>query len=209
MNVGKRCRKCGEDNAEFHRNNARPDGLADWCKSCMKANQKQRLADPEVRKRHIEQVKARYANLTPDQRAVYVKRGAARRKETAGDLRLKYGVTFDQYQEILEAQGGGCAICGRRPQKDARRMPVDHDHACCPGMNTCGTCIRGILCTPCNAWLGFYENKVWMDRAAKYLQQGNPASFVRGAVDTGTSVGVIARLSGASESSLYFKSKEQ
>jgi hypothetical protein len=35
-----------------------------------------------------------------------------------------------------------------------------------------------------------------------------PASFVKQAVETGTSVGVIARLSGASESSLYFKSKQ-
>ena len=35
-----------------------------------------------------------------------------------------------------------------------------------------------------------------------------PASFVKGAVDTGTSVGVIARLSGASETTLYFKSKQ-
>lgn len=35
-----------------------------------------------------------------------------------------------------------------------------------------------------------------------------PASFVKGAVDTGTSVGVIARLSGASETSLYLKIKK-
>lgn len=35
-----------------------------------------------------------------------------------------------------------------------------------------------------------------------------PASFVKQAVETGTSVGVIARLSGASESSLYFKTKQ-
>lgn len=35
-----------------------------------------------------------------------------------------------------------------------------------------------------------------------------PASFVKGAVETGTSVGVIARLTGASESSLYFKTKQ-
>jgi len=35
-----------------------------------------------------------------------------------------------------------------------------------------------------------------------------PASFVKGAVETGTSVGVVARLTGASESSLYFKTKQ-
>lgn len=35
-----------------------------------------------------------------------------------------------------------------------------------------------------------------------------PASFVKQAVETGTSVGVIARLTGASESTLYTKSKQ-
>ena len=35
-----------------------------------------------------------------------------------------------------------------------------------------------------------------------------PASFVQSAVDTGTSVGVIARLSGASETALYLKTKQ-
>jgi hypothetical protein len=169
----KHCRKCGEDKdaALFYRNNARKDGLSDRCKSCMGAYQKQRLSDPEVRKQHIAKVVARYANLTPAQRDKYVKRGTAKAKETAANLRHKYGITHDEYQEMLDAQGGGCAICGKQPQDGARRMAVDHDHACCPGWKTCGECIRGILCVTCNMWLGFYENKKWMESAEMYVNK--------------------------------------
>ena len=46
-------------------------------------------------------------------------------------------------------QGGRCAICLRR-----RRLAVDHDHRHCPGQEGCPTCVRGLLCFPCNGALG-------------------------------------------------------
>lgn len=41
----------------------------------------------------------------------------------------------------------GCEVCG---EKDQKVLCVDHDHSCCPGKNSCGNCIRGILCHSCN-----------------------------------------------------------
>jgi hypothetical protein len=62
-------------------------------------------------------------------------------------LRQKYGITADDYDVMLEAQGGGCAICGRRP--GARPLHVDHCHE--TGI------VRGILCHQCNWYLGTIE----------------------------------------------------
>jgi hypothetical protein len=44
------------------------------------------------------------------------------------DLRLRkvYGISLDQYNEILAKQGGVCKICGRPPKNN--RLSVDHDH---------------------------------------------------------------------------------
>jgi hypothetical protein len=84
-------------------------------------------------------------------------------------LRKKYGITEDQFSAILEAQGGTCAICWAR-EPGGRNWCVDHDHSCCPGKQTCGKCIRGLLCVNCNGKLGWYEaNQL---EVGWYLQRG-------------------------------------
>lgn len=72
----------------------------------------------------------------------------------------RLGITEDEFNAMLEAQGYACAIC-REPFED-QRICADHDHACCPKVarqtaKTCGKCIRGLLCVPCNTNLGWYE----------------------------------------------------
>lgn len=53
-----------------------------------------------------------------------------------------YGITLEEYQTLVEHQGGGCAFCGRRPRGTDRRLSVDHDH------NT--GAIRAACCDACN-----------------------------------------------------------
>jgi hypothetical protein len=70
-------------------------------------------------------------------------------------LRTKYGITQADYDRMLLAQDGGCAVCGSDdPGLDRDAFTVDHDHACCPGQKTCGECVRGLLCYRCNLLLG-------------------------------------------------------
>jgi Recombination endonuclease VII len=70
-----------------------------------------------------------------------------------------FGLTVDQYWGIYAAQGGRCALC-RVANGRARRLAVDHDHACCPSVPTCGRCVRGLLCSVCNQWLGHVRDAV-------------------------------------------------
>lgn len=60
------------------------------------------------------------------------------------EIEKKYGLTKEQYQNILAIQGGCCAICRRSPDKikPKRNLAVDHNH-------TTGE-IRGLLCYRCN-----------------------------------------------------------
>lgn len=90
-------------------------------------------------------------------------------------LQRSYGITVDQYDAMLAAQDGGCAICGDVP-KNGQSLPVDHDHACCPGRKkSCGQCVRGLLCEDCNRVLGmFRDDRERFQSAITYLTRRRP-----------------------------------
>lgn len=89
----------------------------------------------------------------------------ARAHQAAYRLR-NYNLTQGQFDAIFEGQGRRCAICkSKRPR--AGNWHIDHDHNCCPEKGrSCGKCIRGILCGPCNHLLGNAEDKTEVLRAA-------------------------------------------
>lgn len=61
-----------------------------------------------------------------------------------------------------------CDACG--DEASTRDFCIDHDHACCPGTNTCGECVRGVLCGPCNTALGFArDDKARLESLVSYL----------------------------------------
>lgn len=79
-------------------------------------------------------------------------RAAASARSHASRVQVTYELYAGEYEEILELQGGKCAICPRKPQKQIRRLAVDHDHAV---ERTEGTraSIRGLLCKGHNTML--------------------------------------------------------
>lgn len=142
------CATCRETKhlSEFHKNRHRPDGLHSDCKECVSAaNKAWRRANPD---------KKRQQKKSP--RALAWAVG-------------QYGLTVDQYEAMVAAQGGACAICGG-PPSDGKRWHIDHDHSCCPKGRSCGQCVRGLLCAHCNWGLGWFrDNKDFLARAISYL----------------------------------------
>lgn len=81
----------------------------------------------------------------------------------------RYGITVDELRAMHEEQGGRCAICGG--DNNGRTLAVDHDHSCCPGLTSCGECVRGLLCMGCNTALGAMKDDPKVLRsAAQYLE---------------------------------------
>ncbi len=93
-----------------------------------------------------------------------------KRKKRNSALVAAYGITLEQLEAMIAAQNGACPIClqpitamgkGRNRVRDG--CAVDHDH------NT-GK-VRGILCQPCNAALGgFNDDAATLKRAFDYLK---------------------------------------
>lgn len=72
------------------------------------------------------------------------------------ELRRVYGITRDELDAMLEAQGHRCAICGGERNGPGTRLHVDHCHK--------SKRIRGLLCAKCNTAVGLLDDDP--DRAA-------------------------------------------
>lgn len=99
----------------------------------------------------------------------------ARRKVRAEGRRpaalRRFGITPEEYGKLYEAQGRRCAIC-RRATGATKRLAVDHDHTCCPGPTSCGRCVRGLLCGPCNDEMAHArDDPEHFRRAIRYLNE--------------------------------------
>jgi Recombination endonuclease VII len=74
-----------------------------------------------------------------------------------------FGITPEEYDELLRSQSGVCAICGGE-DVNGRNLSVDHDHA--------SGKIRGLLCYGCNVSLGFFkDNAAVLRKAAAYIDK--------------------------------------
>ena len=80
----------------------------------------------------------------------------------------KYGITPENYYDLLEEQEHTCSICGYpetridHRTKQVTMLAIDHDH-------TTGS-VRGLLCSNCNLALGlFQDNTDTILAAYKYI----------------------------------------
>jgi hypothetical protein len=89
-------------------------------------------------------------------------------------IRSVYHLQEDAWAALLIAQSGRCGACGRRfiCTSQNNKPEVDHDHACCAGSKSCGKCVRGLLCHPCNNALCMFEKGIYVgdDDLDKYLE---------------------------------------
>lgn len=133
--------------------------------------------EEKTRRKAMSQLRAkeRLARATPEQKALHWRKRRAmpsksseKNKEQARGWRAKnpgysakrYGVSLPDFEKMVAAQNGKCAICGKVPKK----LCVDHCHTT--------NKVRGLLCRKCNSGIGFFGDDFYMViRAASYLRR--------------------------------------
>lgn len=82
------------------------------------------------------------------------------------ELVRKYGLTLEDYNRMLVAQGGVCAVCRNLDyQKDGKIRPLSVDH------NHSTNQVRGLLCLACNMAVGYLKDEPLLAEAvARYLR---------------------------------------
>lgn len=127
----KRCYKCKTHKTLewFSRSKREKDGLQPICKICVSSYTRK---NSEKKK---QQDRDRYHNF----KDVWLNQNYKR----------TYGISLEQYNEMLKQQKGTCAIC-KNKCPSARRLAVDHSH-------TTGI-VRGLLCIHCNQGIGHLKD---------------------------------------------------
>lgn len=142
----KQCTVCKQEKplTEFYSYKASKDGKAYRCKSC----------DNDARKK--------WKNNNPEK---------AQLSQRVRNLKHKYGVDLDWYNQKLKEQNYCCAICKIKENKVLRganvelSFAVDHCH-------TTGK-VRGLLCNQCNRALGMFKDNIGLiEKAIQYLSKG-------------------------------------
>ena len=120
--------------------------------------------------------KAKYVSTphTREYRKLYMQKWMAEKREKDPSyehdqaLHKQYKIRVEDYNRILDAQNGVCAICKGNEKSIAhtsnkiRNLTVDHCHA--TGK------VRGILCSRCNRGLGFFQDNLEnLKSAIQYL----------------------------------------
>ena len=122
------------------------------CRPCLASrSRKWRSENPELARAAVR----RYQDANPD-------RLKANRRRN--HVKSTYGITVDQYAEILAAQGGKCAICETTdPRGPGRKFFIDHHHST--------KRVRGLLCCHCNFILGYARDRTdVLEMAVAYLK---------------------------------------
>lgn len=165
----KRCTKCGVEQPleNFYKAADTRDGRRGDCRSCFAKRAAERhAANPEPGRERAR----RWQQENPERVRAQREKAKADGRRAAQDrrtyLKRKYGMTVEQYDEMLAAQDGGCAICGRPPTPGIS-LHVDHDHET--------GAIRRLLCFLCNNLLGDAgDDPSLLEKAAAYLRSHDP-----------------------------------
>jgi hypothetical protein len=158
------------------------DGLTLWCKECFKDYRKKNKDKIKIHSRkyylaNLDEFKRKRKIYNKSHRKERIKYLREKKLKDPtyfrnGQLKTMFGITYLDYQEMLESQNGVCAICGKsefakdKRSNKIRQLAVDHNHA--TGK------VRALLCHNCNTALGRWKDNVKiMKKAIKYLEKHN------------------------------------
>jgi|SRR5665213_2263589 len=120
---------------DFAKASGKHDGRQSQCRDCLAEWKKQHPVEP----------------------------GRYQRNYRRDNWKRLYGITPEQYDEMVVAQGGVCASCGFPPMVD-EMLQVDHDHTT--------QAVRGLLHGQCNRILGHAHDDIrLLEAAADYIRK--------------------------------------
>ena len=159
----------------FHKAKKEKDGFQYNCIDCSKKYHAKRYVEQkdklkvqlkkykEGNKEKLEVASLLWKKNNPDKVKQY---------QRTSNLRKNFGLSMDEYEQMLAMQNNLCAIC-EKPEtfihhqtKETARLAVDHCHKT--------NKVRKLLCKSCNTALGLFKDDIGvMENAVQYLKDHN------------------------------------
>lgn len=139
----KTCTKCGHEKPHtdeyFPRkySGGKVVGLTSHCKSC---KSEYMLAYYRRHREKYLKLNKEWAEANPERHAAI---------ERKSRIKHRYGMTLEEHVAMYRSQGGLCAVCGE---------PIDYNK-CCTDHDHCSGEVRGMLCYPCNIFVGYVDTR--------------------------------------------------
>lgn len=136
-----------QDRSAFFKSGKYPSGkdkIRGDCKSCASKNT---AYWRNKNRAHYNEYMAEYRTKNPD-------------KIRLTEIKRDYGLSAEQFMNLVNSQNNLCKICGRGPS-GKRPLAIDHHH---------GTGkVRGLLCYRCNTAISILDDKDHLEKALAYL----------------------------------------
>lgn len=157
--ASKLCKRCGQvkSASEFYKSRADTTGLTRLCKPCWNARTTEYYYRDPITKRQ---------------------------KAREYGIKRTFGITQDEYNQLLASQGGACKICGTKDPSNGKWKRREFKHFCVDHCHFTGV-IRGLLCSRCNVTLARLGDT--LESAMKFIEYLDPSKWT-GIVATGSYV---------------------
>lgn len=144
------CTKCKLEKPidEFFKSGKYPSGknkIRGDCKACASLNTSQWRAKNRA---HYNSYMGEWRGKNPD-------------KVRIMEIKRNYGLSIEDYHQMVREQNNQCKICGKSPN-GIRPLAIDHCHI--TGR------IRGLLCYNCNRAIVILDDKDHLEKALNYLK---------------------------------------
>lgn len=150
----RKCSHCKQykQKKDFYSNVRSADKLCSRCKACDKKTATEWWKNNPERKKIS---RKKWADKNPEK---------VRKSIRKIYLRKKFGITTEQYEEMVVKQNFTCLICKKHQSELEKSLSIDHCHK--TGI------IRGLLCNACNRGIGnLGDDLETLKNAVKYLEK--------------------------------------
>lgn len=137
------------------RNRSTRTGFSPYCKECNRVKFKKWRVENTEKARQLSRISGKaWRDANPERArrkamdSYYRHHDERREAQVWARLWSRYGITEENYNDLMAEQGNVCAIC-KQECKTGERLSVDHDH-------DTGR-VRGLLCRACNFRVGQIE----------------------------------------------------